>query len=298
MKFTFFTLGGRFFWEDICYYQGWKIQCYVRNKKKYRLLDPQSIRRESGSFEQCKESLLKSIESYEIDAPYKDTILLLPGFGRTQNSLKDLADSLKNIPANIIIVNYASLKQNLNYHSRMITELLQNSCQNQKLYIINYGASCLLTRKILNDSSNYRHYNIARVLDINPMNSGSDLAELLCKYRIFRLLFGPMLNDIATSRAVKISKLPQDIEHGIIFCPSKLVLYFRKMLARYEGFSPSTPPAETSYAENILDIEHLTWFPLQNPLLFAHCRSFIERGNFTITPLYRRKKNLSKKHKK
>lgn len=299
MKFTFFTLGGRFLWEDVCCYQGWKIQCYTRNKKKYRLLDTYSIRRESGSFKQCKDTLLKYISAYELDGPYKDTILILPGFGRTKNSMQNMVDSFKGISANIIVMSYASLKQNLSFHTQMLAQLLQNSCQEQNLYIINYGAGCLLSRKMLNDSDNYRQYNVVRVLDINPMNSGSDLADLLKKYKIFNFLFGPMLRDIATPSAVKIGKLPADIEHGIIFCPSKLTLFIRKMLSRYESFSPATPPAETSYADNILNISHHTWFPLQNPLLFAHCRSFIERGNFTIDPLNRGLKNKTeKKHPK
>jgi hypothetical protein len=49
MKFTFFTFGGNFMWEDIYNYQDWVIQ---RNlvSQKCRLLDPLNIRRHSGTF--------------------------------------------------------------------------------------------------------------------------------------------------------------------------------------------------------------------------------------------------------
>ena len=52
MKFDFFTLGGRFRWEDIYNYQGWRIQRHVKNRR-YRLLDSNDVRRDSGSFAHC-----------------------------------------------------------------------------------------------------------------------------------------------------------------------------------------------------------------------------------------------------
>ena len=42
MKFNFFTLGGRFRWEDIYNYHDWRIQRNIQTGK-YRLLDPNDI---------------------------------------------------------------------------------------------------------------------------------------------------------------------------------------------------------------------------------------------------------------
>lgn len=279
MKFDFFTLGGRFRWEDIYNYQGWRIQRHVKNRR-YRLLDSNDVRRDSGSFAHCQETLLKYINAYELNPLHNDTVLILHGFARTKNSVQYLAESFKESDFNVIAVNYASTYKNLNAHVQLLTQFLQNIEIKKNLYIINIGASCLITRKLLNTANNYHHYRIARVLDINPLNSGSDLAELLASNSVFRKIFGPMLVDITTRKAVTLPKLPQDIEHGIIFCPSTLQKLTKKILSRFESFPFLTPPSEKSYADNIKEIDESTFFPLENRDLILNCQQYISTGNF------------------
>ena len=107
MKFDFFTLGGRFRWEDIYNYQNWRIQRHIKDRK-YRLLDPHDIRRDSGTFGKCQNTLLKYIQAYELNNRSADTVLIIHNFGRTRNSVQYLADSLQETNKNIITVNYAS----------------------------------------------------------------------------------------------------------------------------------------------------------------------------------------------
>ena len=56
----FYTMGGGHFWEDVFFYQKWRIQ---RNyiSKKCRLLDNWDISRFEGSFEECRKSFIQYI---------------------------------------------------------------------------------------------------------------------------------------------------------------------------------------------------------------------------------------------
>lgn len=279
MKFDFFTLGGRFFWEDIYNYQNWIIQKHI-NKQQYRLLDPFYIRRDYGSFERCKETLVKYIEGCELDIPYDDTVLILHGFGRTRNSVSCFADALKDLPANIICVNYASFRAGLNFHAKMLERFIRNLDIKGRLFIINIGASCLLTRKLLSNSDDYRMYQIARILDINPLNSGSDLAELLGQNKIAQKILGPMLRDIETKKAVSLPKLPREIDHGLIFCQDVFRHRLKKMLSRLESIPFSTPPSEQSYAEKRKIMQDAVFFPLRSRELIENCRKFLAEGEF------------------
>lgn len=283
MKFNFFTLGGRFRWEDIYNYQNWRIQRHIK-ARQYRLLDPYDIRRDSGSFSKCQNTLLKYISAYEMDKTYDDTVVILHDFARTRNSVKYLADSLKETNKNIIAVNYASTHKNLNAHVQLLSQFLQNIEIKNNLYFINVGTSCLITRKLLNTNNNYHLYHVAGVLDINPLNSGSDLAELLSQKDFFRNLFGPMLIDIKTKQALNIPKLPQDIQHGIIFCPSLVHKIFKKLFTRFESFPFLTPPSEQSYADKIKTISETTFFPLENRDLVLNCIHYLTTGNFIDDP--------------
>jgi hypothetical protein len=279
MRFDFFTLGGRFFWEDIYNYQNWRIQRHIRTLR-YRLIDPNDIRRDSGSFNHCKETLLKYIDAFELDEPYEDTVLIIHNFARTKNSVQYIAEAFDDAKVNVIAVNYASLHNNLYAHAQLLTQFLKNIEIKRHLYIINVGAACLLTRKLLSSSNNYRNYKIARILDVNPINSGSDFCELLASTSFFRALLGPMLSDISTRRAITIPIIPQDIEHGIIFCSSTMKKLTKKILSRFDSFPFLTPPSEQSYAENIKNIPETTFFPLENRDLILNCRQYILTGTF------------------
>lgn len=284
MKFDFFTCGGRFFWEDLYNYQDWIIQRNIMNNK-CRLLDPHNIRRHSGTFEQCKEVLLKYIEAYEMDPLYDDTVVILHGFARSKKSVKKLADALKKeLPMNVVCLGYPSLRRDIYYHATMLSQFLKNLDIRGKLYIINVGCSCLITRKLLSKSDNYRNYNIARILDINPRNSGSDMAELLGKYKIFNFILGPMLYDISAPRAVSLARLPHDIEHGILFAPLTAHDIAEKIFSRFESFPLAAPASEESYAENVKKIKEKAYFPLNSEAVAQYAINFIKTGDFGKLP--------------
>lgn len=279
MCFNFFVSNSRFFWEDVYNYNNWVIQLNVRTLK-YRLVDPLGVKRESGDFKLCKETLLKYIEACELIELKNNTVIILHGFGKNRASTKFITKGLKDINANIIALHYATLRRGMAFHANILTQMLQNMEIKGKLYIINTGASCLITRKFIAESNNYRRYNIERILDINPMNSGTDLAELLVKKKFFNFILGPMLKDITTTVAVKLKKLPKEIDHGIIFITSPFMQFMKRLLARFESFPFSTPPSERSYADKVLEFDAKTWFSLEDEKLIKYCKNFITTGEF------------------
>lgn len=279
MSFSFFAFDSRFFWEDVYNYNGWIIQLNVRTLK-YRLIDSFSVCRESGTFEQCKETLLKYIQACELDEQHDNTVIILHGFGGSRASAKVISDELKGLNANIVPISYATFRRGIGFHSNLLAQMLQNMETKGKLYIINIGAACLITRKLLGDSDNYRRYNIERILDINPMNSGSDLAELFMNNRFFKFLFGPMLKDIATPNALNLEKLPDEIDHGLIFAQNKLNLLLKRFFARFESFPSESPKNERTYARKIKNIDLNNWLSLEDEKLLNYCKNFITTGDF------------------
>lgn len=282
MNFDFFTFGGLYYWEDVFNYHNWVIQKNVKTNK-YRLLDNHNIRRYAGSFEECKNTLLKYIEAYELPHTYDDSIILLHDFAKTKKSMKAIADSLRDIKANIITINYTSLLKGVNYHSTSLSAFIKNLQNKNNLYFINDGAGCLILRKMLGACNNFRSLKIKGIIDINPINSGSEIAEILKKNKLCQHLLGPMLSDISIKKATLIPKLPKDIPHGIIFSPSRRARFLKRLFSRYESIPPLTPPSEQSYARNVTWIKHIGSSSLNNTELFLQCKHFIEEGSFIDT---------------
>lgn len=295
MNLTFFAFDSRFFWEDVYNYNDWVIQLNVRTLK-YRLIDPYGVRRESGTFEQCKEALLKYISACELTEQKENTVVILHGFGQKKSSVKTLAKSLKDINANIVSVGYATLRRGIGFHSNILAQMLQNTEAKGKIFIVNVGGACLITRKMLSESNNFRRFNIERILDINPMNSGSDLVDLLFKNQFLNFILGPMFKDIATKNAVAVDKLPSEIDHGIIFASGFITQFIKKRFSKYESFPRTDPPDERSYAKKIVNVKAKTLYSLNDDMVAEYCKNFITTGDFMQTwQAFSEEKNKAKK---
>ena len=275
MKFDFFTLGGRFFWEDIFYYQGWKIQRKNRTNR-YRLLDSHNIRREKGTFEICKDTLLKYISACEIDEPKKDIVVLIPDFGRTQKSLRPLEKAIRNHDINAVIFNYCSLSSDLKTAANSLLTFVRNFTNSPNIFFVTFGSGCLVLRKMFSTCDDYRTLHIKGIINVNPLNSGSDFAFLLNKISVLRKIFGRMLFDITPDEALKLTKIPQDIPFYLLFAPSKLSDLNKRFFSKLESFPQLSPPAESSYSQNSKEVRILTWLPLNNENMHNACIEILE----------------------
>ena len=108
MNFDFFTFGGSLFWEDVFFYQKWRIQRHCITKK-YRLLDSWDIRRASGTFEKCQKAFVDCIDCYEITKQPKKLIILLHGYMDSKNIFKKLWRKLILTNATVAALNYPSV---------------------------------------------------------------------------------------------------------------------------------------------------------------------------------------------
>lgn len=115
MKFDFFTLGGSQFWEDVFFYQKWRIQRNCHSKA-YRLLDNWDIKRASGSFEECRKAFVKLIEAYEIPRQSGELVILLHGLGETKSIFRNLWKELTAQGYNVAAINYPSTRKSMKYH--------------------------------------------------------------------------------------------------------------------------------------------------------------------------------------
>jgi hypothetical protein len=280
MQFPFFTLGGSQFWEDVFYYQKWRIQRHY-SSRKYRLLDNWDIQRASGSFEQCRAAFVKCVEVYEIPRQKGDLVILLHGLGESKSVFHNLWKALSEKGYNVAALNYPSTRKALSYHIRQLEFFLTHCEDINKVSFITKGESCLLLRLLVSNTYGWQnHIAVDKVININPINAGSDWLDYLSRFGLFRFLLGPMLNDAAPSRARTISKLPATTDVGLIFCKTWVDKLCEPIVRRFQGLPIKSEIKETSFSDKRIHIENKRFNILSNAEVIAACQKFLENGSF------------------
>ena len=141
MRESFYTCGGSHFWEDVFFYQKWRIQ---RNHvtKECRLLDNWDIRRHEGSFEECRRAFVKYIEAYEIARQKGHMIIMLHSLGESKNIFKPLwRRALKN-DFLVAAVNYPSTQKDLASHIKRLHFFFDHFEDVHTVALVAHGAGC------------------------------------------------------------------------------------------------------------------------------------------------------------
>lgn len=280
MAFEFFTLGGSQLWEDVFFYQKWRIQ---RNydTKEYRLLDPWDIRRHAGSFEDCRRAFLNYIELYEISRQRGHMIIMLHGLGDSKNIFKPLwREALKNgfLAA---AVNYPSTKKRIDSHVRQLEFLLNNLEDVQEVSFVTKGIGGLILRKLMMvDSPWKKNLKIGRIVQVNPPNQGSRLFARMAKNGFFKWILGPMLKEAAPNEMMFIPNFPEKTEFGIISTDlpfRKLRDYLPESIRR---LLPNKSEAELKNAKEIIHISNVNLNVFNNRKVVNACVNFLKNGKF------------------
>lgn len=280
MTFKFFTLGGSQFWEDVFYYQKWRIQKHYR-KSKYRLLDSFDICRASGSFEKCRKAFVKMIEVYELPRQKGKMVVLLHGLGDSKKIFKPLWRALTAQGYHVAAVNYPSTRKSIKGHLEQLKFFLKHLEDVDEISFITKGAGCLVLRYLLTDDEiRAQNLNIGKVINVNPINVGSDWCTLLAKFKIFRFFLGPSLEDATPQFAQKFKKLPQNIDLGLIFCETNLEKMLKPLKKRYASIDIPGDLKEKDFSKNQVSVKNSDLNIFDNKDVIAHCVQFLKEGKF------------------
>ncbi len=215
MKDDFYTMGGGHFWEDVFFYQKWRIQRnYVT--KKCRLLDNWDIRRHEGSFEECRKAFIAYIEAYQLARQKGHMIIMIHSLGQSKNIFKPLwRRALKN-GFMAAAVNYPSTQKGLDAHVKQFHFFLDHLEDVDTISFVTYGIGSVILQKLFADKAQWQsRLKLARIVEVAPYTYGSELMEFLGDNKLTGFFVGPMAKDLAPD---KVKKLPQisEMPLGII----------------------------------------------------------------------------------
>lgn len=277
MKFDFFTFGGAVFWEDVFFYQKWRIQ---RNciTKKYRLLDSWDIRRASGSFENCQKAFVEYIESYEITKQQGKLIVLLHGYGDGKNIFKRLWRKLAFTNSVVAAINYPSLFHSSLASAHQLLFFLNHMEDIDEVSFVTKGGGNLVLHhafNLPNELQNFREkIRIGNIVEINPVTEPRLICELLYRTRFLRVLFGPMIKDFTQNSLKNLPSLPASFKSLKIFSSSKLFLFYLKVLK----FCRIPVDESTHKGKNTIYVRKSAFNTLKNEEVLNLTVKFLQNG--------------------
>lgn len=135
-----------------------------------------------------------------------DQVLLLHGIARTSASLAKLSQSLGAAGFSTLNLDYPSRKQSLadlveHVHREAGPLLAQRDGQ---AHFVTHSMGGLLARAYI---ARYRPPSLGRVVMLSPPNQGSEVADLLANYRIYKEFFGPAGQQLGTDADEQLSGL-------------------------------------------------------------------------------------------
>ena len=277
MKFNFFTFGGAFFWEDVFFYQKWRIQRHC-GTKTYRLLDSWDIRRASGTFEECQKAFIKYIDRYEITKQQGKLIVLLHGYLDGKNIFKPLWRKLVLTNATVAAINYPSLFRSSLASAYQLLFFLNHMEDITEVSFVTKGAGNLILRQTLNLPPELQIFQekmrIRNIVEINPVIKSSFLCDLLSKFRIFRMIGGPMLEEMTEKKLKNLPSLPNRLNSFKIFSDSKI----SKIISRISACC-HFPARENLYRKkDAVFIDGTNFQPLKNEKVLNCTVKFINNG--------------------
>jgi pimeloyl-ACP methyl ester carboxylesterase len=220
------TMGGKQFWTDQRWHQGFRLQ-YNNTLKHYRILDPKNVRLAWGP----KEALVAQFETIVTNKPYPPTpqhfVLLLHGLGRTADSMDPLADFLQK-QANSeaasattpiltpFTVSYASTRDSIQHHSQALSDLIENLPPDSQISFVAHSLGNIVIRHAIgrwqkNGDPKKVLPRLQRFVMLGPPNQGSKLAERLSRLKLFEIVTG--------SSGVQLGKAWDDLQSELAIPP-------------------------------------------------------------------------------
>lgn len=198
------TLGGRQFWGDVHFDQGWTIQRNVFTGH-HRLLDARDVRHAWGSLEECRKRLDEISTERQFEPMKGEAVILLHGIFRSSKAMKRLEVRLEKDGYLVVPFDYPSTRVDIAASAKMLGSVVDSLKGVEKISFVAHSLGGLVVREWLGAGGDPR----ARCLVMmGTPNKGAEVADLLRDWHLYRLILGPAGQQLVTQKPKAIENLP------------------------------------------------------------------------------------------
>lgn len=208
----------------------------------------------------------------------KDTVILLHGIFLSARMMRPLARFLERQGYHVLNLDYRSnrfpieeLAEQLHAHIEPLTH------EPGKLHFVGHSMGGLLIRAYL---AKYPPVNLGRVVMLGTPNGGSEIADFLKDWKLYRWLYGPAGQQL-TTHAPRMDMLPSDCEVGIIAGTRSVDPVFGRLLPKpHDGKVSVASTKLVGMRDHYIFAASHTFMPW-NRMVHQQVLAFLKNGKFS-----------------
>jgi triacylglycerol lipase len=209
-------------------------------------------------------------------------VILLHGMGRTHRSMATMARRLAGKGYGVKNLDYPSTGASIESLSAGIVAETVRHCRlahpSASIHFVTHSLGGILVRQYL---QTHRLPPGSRVVMLSPPNQGSELADLLKDWFIYRWIMGPAGQQLGTAEDSVPNRLgPVDVPVGIITGDSTLEPWFSAQLPGPDDGKVSVKRARLAEMADFLVVHKSHGFIMNDPQVIAQTCHFLEHGRF------------------
>ncbi|NQV22938.1 MAG: hypothetical protein HQ518_01110 [Rhodopirellula sp.] len=198
------TLGGRQFWGDVHFFQGWTIQQNVFTGH-FRLLDPGDVRQAWGSLDVCKKTLEDVRVERKLPPMTGEAVILLHGIFRSSKAMKRVQERLEKDGYLVVPFDYPSTRVDISASAKMLGDVVKSLEGVEKISFVTHSMGGLVVRSWLEQGGDPRSRCLVMM---GTPNKGAEVADILRDWHLYRLVLGPAGQQLVAHESGVIAKLP------------------------------------------------------------------------------------------
>lgn len=273
------TLGGRLFWGDVCFRRGYRIQQNVFTHH-YRLLDPHDRRCASGTLSECRLELARIATDRGLALDTGHVVICLHGINRSSKSMNPVIRSLKTEPVTAVPFDYPGNRSSLAECADYLRQVVDSLSAAERISFVVHSMGGLVVRRYLQDHSDLRHH---RMVMLGTPNLGAELASMLKSFILFRALYGPAGQELASGENSVAAALPvPEFPFGIIAGGRGDERGYNPLLSGDNDGTVTVASTRLPGAADFLQIRHLHSFLMSAPEAGAAIRCFLQHARFDL----------------
>lgn len=144
-------------------------------------------------------------------------VVILHGLGRTRSSMAKVEKALQRAGFDAHNVGYPSTRYDIDALTRLYVETAVDDCKRRGarcIHFVTHSLGGILVRNYLQDHGLSED---TRIVMLAPPNQGSELAEWLRQFRLYRWLLGPAGQQLGIGKgSVPLAMIPVAAQIGVI----------------------------------------------------------------------------------